>query len=454
MKSRGPLWEVTGGEATGGIIVRGGKALNSPILPERLIIGSLVQQLRLEDGRLYYWKVAGHGPVYGWVSVAVHGEELLSRTEKMPWDYVPSQRALNAIQDAKTALSMPKILEVKGVFTHYHQVKFADSKPTGLRLSGCLVAMDELRTEMCQEADTTVASFENVVDHIVEMAVELQPAVTCLSGQEDGLLYTTRDAKGPILSWLRVESQLGWPSFPYKAEEHTVFLVGKDKFGPARSTPIATARFMQAFCDNSEKTVPLDGEQWRQDFDKFWATPRGRYSSGRLAETRLSELYPVGGNKFSPTQFQKISIQLTHCFQDLWGSLNHAKVPELLWDINMRAGVGFANLLEKDADPQALAAKMPKSMSIGRFYDVYCFVENGKRRAVYIVVPEGEKQASSCVLAVCARYNWESVLPQGKTLTKEDLSMIDSDGQTAFLDYAINHSHQKPDSLCDFSALP
>jgi len=380
----------------------------------------------------------------------------------MPWDYVPSKRALKAIQDEKAATSLglriPRILQVNGVFTYYHQVKFADSKPTGLRLSGCLVAMDELRTEMCQETDLTVSSFDNVVDRITEMAIEVFPAITSLSKSvagEDGLLYTSPQAKGPILSWVRVESQLGWPSFPSKTEEHTAYLVGKDKFGPPRSTPIATARFMQVSCDASEKMVPLEGDQWQQDYDKFWAKPKGRYSSGNLMQARLSDIYPKAGTKFSPTAFQRVSLRLTHCFQDLWGSFNHAKVPELLWDINMSAGVGFANLLSSDADPQAFAANFPKTMCVGCFYDVYCFLDDSSQKAVYILVPAGEKQAATCVLAVCARYKWKGILPtRGKTLTSEDVMMINADGQGACLDYAFNGKPQREHPLCDFSALP
>lgn len=451
MSGRGQLWEVIGGDEDGGIIVRGAKALTSPHLPERLIIGSLVQQLRLEGSRLYYWKVAGHGPDYGWVSVTSHGEDLLTRTDKMPWDYVLTDRALKAIQDSKAPLKK-KTLEVKGVFTNYHQVHFADSKPTGLRLSACLVAMDELRTEMYQETDMTVASFDNVVDHILEVAIELHPGITSLSNQDDGLLYTTKHAKGPILSWLRVESQLGWPtSFPHKIEEHTAFLVGKDKFGPARNRPIATARFLQTFCESSDKSVPLEADQWRQDFEKFWEKPRGKYSSGKLSHSRLAEIYPTSGNTFSPVAFAKVSLRLTHCFQDLWGSLNHAKVPEFLWDINTLAGSRFADLLQNDDDPQAFAANMPKNMCVGRVYDVYCFLEASSRKTVYVVVPEGEKQVSECVLAICARYEWQGVPASGKTLTSEDLSMLYSDGQRSLLEYAINGSKN---NFCDFSALP
>merc|ERR1719401_283824 len=352
----------------------------------------------------------------------------MAPTDKMPWDYVPPQRALLALEEAK--YKVPKVLELKGVFSYYHQGHFDDSKPTGIRLSACLLAMDELRTEMYDLADMTVSSFEAVRDRIVEYAVELRPSIRSLDKElcgEDGLLYTIPEAKGVILSWLRVEAQLGWPAFPKKTEEQVVYLVGKNKFGPARSTPVGTARFTQDFCNASENPVPLEGDQWEQDFNKFWQNPREKYTSGKLATEKLSQLYPSEGKAFAPRVRKTVTWRMTACFEDLWGSFNHIKVPELLWDVNMQAGRPFTELLKTDTEPQAFAVKIPGLLKLGCFYDIYCFLEEDKQKAVYLFFPKGETQPSSCLLAVCALYKWADVPVDGKTIAKEDLDMLEGD---------------------------
>ena len=50
------LWEVTGGAARNGIVVRSGWSLASPELPERLGTGAIVQQKEIRGERLLYGK--------------------------------------------------------------------------------------------------------------------------------------------------------------------------------------------------------------------------------------------------------------------------------------------------------------------------------------------------------------------------------------------------------------
>eukprot|EP00747_Dinoflagellata_sp_TGD_P041514 gnl/TRDRNA2_/TRDRNA2_141522_c1_seq2.p1 gnl/TRDRNA2_/TRDRNA2_141522_c1~~gnl/TRDRNA2_/TRDRNA2_141522_c1_seq2.p1 ORF type:complete len:266 (-),score=24.99 gnl/TRDRNA2_/TRDRNA2_141522_c1_seq2:180-977(-) len=64
----GQLWEVIGGWATGGIMVRDGKDTESPSIG-RLLAGSLVRELELSYNRLHYERLSGDGPDSGWVSV-------------------------------------------------------------------------------------------------------------------------------------------------------------------------------------------------------------------------------------------------------------------------------------------------------------------------------------------------------------------------------------------------
>lgn len=62
-------WRVVGGGEGGGILVREGRELASPQLPERLRTGSVLLQLELVGSRLRYQKVGGTGPETGWVSL-------------------------------------------------------------------------------------------------------------------------------------------------------------------------------------------------------------------------------------------------------------------------------------------------------------------------------------------------------------------------------------------------
>jgi len=72
-----PVWKVIGGTNRGGIIVRTGSELTSPLCTDRLSRGALVQQVTLSGDRLKYSLLEGTGPSEGWVSLHVAGKELL-----------------------------------------------------------------------------------------------------------------------------------------------------------------------------------------------------------------------------------------------------------------------------------------------------------------------------------------------------------------------------------------
>jgi len=70
-------WEVIGGSAKGGIIVRQGVDLKSSQLAERLCTGAVVEEVELVAERLHYKKLTGDGPSHGWVSITLSGKPLL-----------------------------------------------------------------------------------------------------------------------------------------------------------------------------------------------------------------------------------------------------------------------------------------------------------------------------------------------------------------------------------------
>eukprot|EP00421_Protoceratium_reticulatum_P025624 CAMPEP_0168476438 /NCGR_PEP_ID=MMETSP0228-20121227/61890_1 /TAXON_ID=133427 /ORGANISM="Protoceratium reticulatum, Strain CCCM 535 (=CCMP 1889)" /LENGTH=159 /DNA_ID=CAMNT_0008492563 /DNA_START=1 /DNA_END=476 /DNA_ORIENTATION=+ len=77
----GSIWEVVGGEETGGIIVRAGRELTSPQEKRRLTTSALIREEELIGDRLSYTRVAGSGPMMGWVSIASRGKPLVMKVE-------------------------------------------------------------------------------------------------------------------------------------------------------------------------------------------------------------------------------------------------------------------------------------------------------------------------------------------------------------------------------------
>lgn len=67
----GQVWEVVGGGANNGIVVRRGRSTASPAEGARLATGARIEELALEGDRLRYKLLEGTGPDSGWVSVSV-----------------------------------------------------------------------------------------------------------------------------------------------------------------------------------------------------------------------------------------------------------------------------------------------------------------------------------------------------------------------------------------------
>jgi len=80
----GTVWEVVGGCAKGGILVRSAKSISSVQLPMRLSTGALVRSIEhdTDEKRLHYELLVGAGPASGWVTTTVQNKDLLVKTEK------------------------------------------------------------------------------------------------------------------------------------------------------------------------------------------------------------------------------------------------------------------------------------------------------------------------------------------------------------------------------------
>lgn len=77
-----PLWEVVGGDVTGGILVRAGRDLSSPAEANRLCTGALVEEEELVGQRLRYKRLSGIGPDTGWISVSIKDKPLVVRKNR------------------------------------------------------------------------------------------------------------------------------------------------------------------------------------------------------------------------------------------------------------------------------------------------------------------------------------------------------------------------------------
>lgn len=91
--AQGTVWQVVGGTATGGVLVRAGKGVCTARKDKRLEVGSRVRELELEGDRLHYQLVTGAGPSSGWVSTKLKGLDLLLRVPAEATSVEPAELA-------------------------------------------------------------------------------------------------------------------------------------------------------------------------------------------------------------------------------------------------------------------------------------------------------------------------------------------------------------------------
>lgn len=470
MGDNGQIWEVVGNK---GIVARVARELASPAFEQRLSAGSLVREAAREGDRLRYDRIAGtgYGPDSGWVSVRAGNCDLL-----VPVDFEPPKGGWKVLHKelpatwSRPALPAPPALpalegpvpagpgghpgaqyaQTAGQpFAYYRQVNFADTKPTGLRMSACLGAMDECRWDSVALCDHTVESYKQVTSPFTQVVIEMRPAVRQLA-EASGLGDPHPESKQGIRSWLRLEAQFGWPMFPVQNEETTVYLVGKHKGGAGR-VPICTARFTEIFVDDSTGKA-LEGPQWTEDTEKFWKRVKDEHSIEALNELNLYKMYPAAGKAFAPTRFQKVSWPMSAAYADLWAILYHARTPEILWEINRLAGGPFAQLTDGEADPQAMAMDLPKKMQLGVVYDAHCFLDEATRKAVYVLLPENSSDLQDCVLCVLGLYDWQSTPADGGSLSAEDVELVRK-ARPALVSFGVKGEKAKPTRLLDLSKV-
>mmetsp|Transcript_26170 Transcript_26170/g.55406 ORF Transcript_26170/g.55406 Transcript_26170/m.55406 type:complete len:477 (+) Transcript_26170:98-1528(+) len=468
----GTIWEVVGGAANGGVIARVAKELTSPELGRRLTVGSLVMEVERVGDRLCYNRIhgTGYGPDSGWVTIRRGTTDLLVQQDLQPpkggWKVVgqplpewtpPPDKALGlgwCPSGNSNAPIEPASEQTQGEpYVYYKQIGFNESKPGGLRMSGCLATMDDARTECFVECDMSVSSFRNVTCPFTQVAIEMMPAVQKLgrAHQTDGLLYHSPKNKGAITSWVRSESLFGWPGCPIKSEETSMYLVGKQKES-SKKERICTGRFIEAFVDDATGSA-LQGQAWESEFDRFYAKVKTHYSSGRLTERNLAKMYQPRGQPFTPGKFTRVKWLMSTAYGDLWGLLYHGRTPELLWDLNKAAGESFAKLVELDDDPQAITMQLPKKMQVGTLYEALIFLEEETQRAVYILRPDGSTSNSDTVLAVTALYDWAGTPQDGKSLRAEDSEVIAAGSRAQICAWAAG-GPAKATKTVDLSLLP
>ncbi|OLQ12083.1 hypothetical protein AK812_SmicGene4067 [Symbiodinium microadriaticum] len=406
----------------------------------------------------------------------------------------------------------PEYMQVPGEpFAFYHKVMFPDTKPTGIRMSACLNAMEAedevvvfihgsktdkynprydqvpngflhylrpksrmpgLRFDVTSEIGlltyNEVASMRKVTNPFILVALEL-------SGQLPALPTNTGLAKVPggcSLIWSKaefnpdkaedglpppqLEATWGWPMFPLRSEEQTIYAVGKNPRASKR-TPIATGRFIEALVDEQTNAM-LNPEKWQQDFDM---------------PSRLPNLYMKSNKPFTPTLFKKGFPEK----RVKWINMKIGEIPDALFledqkmikrledelsvlgtfdevkaffkkhedDMKTKEGGGdtdiksitvlsarsgklriqtaapfppqynkrpcpFADLVQTDPDPQAIAISLPQKMEAGATYDCLCYLEEDRDLHAGEVMRRTSRKGRRDILAVYVRYLLLTVL--------------------------------------------
>jgi len=216
---------------------------------------------------------------------------------------------------------------------------------------------------------------------------------------------------------------------------------------------VARGRFRKAFVDGATGGI-CDEAKFAKDMDKFHAKLKECHLSDHLAEPHFKALYPASGEPFTPTVYKKVVWKMTYSYGDCWSRLWHAKVPELLWEVNTEAGGSFAQLVHKDADPQAVSVNLASKMDLGVSYNVLCYLDEAIRKAVYVFVPVDSTGADvkDIALLACALYEWSNVPEDGKTLTEEDVSVIGIAGRRPLFSFGFGNE-VKDAPMVDLSKL-
>lgn len=110
------MWEVVGGKAQGGILVRDGRDTTSPQLSDRLATGACVEEVELVGDRLCFRKLRGDGPERGWVTIKLKDKDLLVRAAEAPLEDVrfPSALGFERIANFRDVSATPLRLDDQG----------------------------------------------------------------------------------------------------------------------------------------------------------------------------------------------------------------------------------------------------------------------------------------------------------------------------------------------------
>jgi len=350
----------------------------------------------------------------------------------------------------KNSVMAPLYKQTPGTpYVYYQRVTMNDTKSTGLKMSSCFCFCDNTRTDMYTTCDQSIASYKEVKSPLTEIVLELMPAVRELGRQGSGGGLLRMKNRGAIGCWLRVEAKFGFPQFQMRVEDQTIFLAGNDRDSDQK-IPICRGRFTEAMVDKDFSI--LTGDEWERDTAAFYSNVKENHNFRSLDKSQLSKYFDARGEPFKPTKFAKVSWMMSHAFSDLWDIMYHPKTPEMLWEINMLAGQAFEKLVEQDPDPQAVIVNLPKKMAVGITYEVLCFLEEEQNKAVYVLAPSGNMEATEIVLAVVANYKWEAAPKDGQTTRKEDVDLIAAAGRNYLVNFATKGETRSSKNV-DLSSL-
>lgn len=323
-------------------------------------------------------------------------------------------------------------------------------------MSSCFAFNDNARTDMYTSCNQSVDMMKNVKTPLVEYVLEMTPASRIYFSKNSsfggsGLLHKKRS--GGIGSWVQTELKIGFPTFQMRVEEPTIYVVGKDQTEPNMKVKICGGRCVEAHVDQDFSL--LTGNNAEESCNQFYQIVKENHCYDHLQYAQLAKYYEPSDAIFQPTRMAKVEWMMTHSYSDLWEIIYHGKTPELIWELNMAAGGAFEDLVSEDSDPQAVVINLPKKMSVGEKYGAACFVDERKKKAVYVLAPAHKFEVTEAVLVVCALYNWDGVPEDGKTTTKSDIDITASAAaRGTLIDYcASNGLAYKESKFVDFSKM-
>lgn len=287
------VWEVVGGADKGGIIVRQAMNTSSPeAAGGRLSTRSLVEQVELVGERLHYTRLTGMGPDTGWVSIALHGKDLLVR-----WEVTSGAGGQNA--------DPPDVPEIIRLLRDHHDTSFAHSQ---MIMSELLpeAKRKELTPELCKlMKEDNVKVQRKAIKGLAILGTRDSDVFGALAQAMQDKDVTVRCEAAIALGSLELEGQLAETCAAKLLESLRADAYWRVRLHSARSL----LKLGPAACSSSDLQAVLQAEV---DLDVQKILVKGLQARGAAAELKASVHANGAGGDQSRADGQKIRVVAVH----------------------------------------------------------------------------------------------------------------------------------------------